>query len=61
MQTFLNALTYPDKTVYPVASQVEKDYFNLAAIYADAVFNPLLSENTFYQEGWHFDQGDRLQ
>jgi presequence protease len=58
MQTFLNALTYPDKTVYPVASQVEKDYFNLAAIYADAVFNPLLSENTFYQEGWHFDVED---
>ena len=58
MQTFLNALTYPDKTVYPVASQVEKDYFNLAAIYADAVFNPLLSENTFFQEGWHFDIED---
>lgn len=58
LQTFLNALTYPDKTVYPVSSQVEKDYFNLAAIYADAVFNPLLSENTFYQEGWHFDLED---
>ncbi|MBN1761140.1 MAG: insulinase family protein [Chitinispirillaceae bacterium] len=58
MQTFLNALTYPDKTVYPVASQVEKDYFNLAAIYADAVFAPQLSENTFYQEGWHFDVED---
>ena len=37
---------------------MEKDYFNLAAIYADAVFNPLLSENTFYQEGWHFDVED---
>ncbi|MBN1576625.1 MAG: insulinase family protein [Chitinispirillaceae bacterium] len=58
MQTFLNALTYPDKTVYPVSSQVEKDFFNLASIYADAVFNPLLSENTFYQEGWHFDVED---
>ena len=58
LQTFLNALTYPDKTVYPVSSQVEKDFFNLAAIYADAVFNPLLSENTFYQEGWHFDVED---
>lgn len=55
LQTFLNALTYPDKTVYPVSSQVEKDFFNLVSIYADAVFNPLLSENTFYQEGWHFD------
>ncbi|MBN1308049.1 MAG: insulinase family protein [Chitinispirillaceae bacterium] len=58
MQTFLNALTYPDKTVYPVSSQVEKDFFNLASIYADAVFHPLLSENTFYQEGWHFDVED---
>jgi presequence protease len=58
LQTFLNALTYPDKTVYPVSSQVEKDYFNLASIYADAVFNPILSQNTFYQEGWHFDIED---
>ncbi|HEX3019274.1 MAG TPA: insulinase family protein [Chitinispirillaceae bacterium] len=55
LQTFLNALTYPDKTVYPVSSQVEKDYFNLVDVYCDAVFNPLLTENTFYQEGWHFD------
>ena len=58
LQTFLNALTYPDKTVYPVSSQVEKDFYNLASIYADAVFNPLLSENTFFQEGWHFDVED---
>lgn len=55
LQTFLNALTYPDKTVYPVSSQVEKDFFNLVDIYCDAVLNPLLTENTFYQEGWHFD------
>lgn len=55
LQTFLNALTYPDKTVYPVSSQVEKDFFNLMDVYCDAVFNPLLTENTFYQEGWHFD------
>ncbi|NLE01104.1 MAG: hypothetical protein GX640_14650, partial [Fibrobacter sp.] len=55
LQTFLNALTYPDKTVYPVSSQVEKDFFNLVDVYCDAVFNPLLTENTFYQEGWHFD------
>lgn len=58
LQTFLNALTYPDKTVYPVSSQVEKDFYNLVDIYCDAVFNPLLSENTFYQEGWHFDVED---
>ncbi len=58
LQTFLNALTYRDKTVYPVASQVEKDFYNLVNVYCDAVFHPLLSENTFYQEGWHFDVKD---
>jgi Zn-dependent M16 (insulinase) family peptidase len=55
LQTFLNALTYPDKTVYPVSSQVEADFFNLVDVYCDAVFHPLLTENTFCQEGWHFD------
>jgi Zn-dependent M16 (insulinase) family peptidase len=58
LQTFLNALTYPDKTIYPVSSQVEKDFYNLVDVYCDAVFNPLLTENTFYQEGWHFDVED---
>jgi len=58
LQTFLNALTYPDKTVYPVSSQVEKDFYNLVDVYCDAVFNPLLTENTFYQEGWHYDMED---
>lgn len=58
LQTFLNALTYPDKTMYPVSSQVEKDFYNLVDVYCDAVFNPLLTENTFYQEGWHFDVED---
>lgn len=58
LQTFLNALTYPDKTVYPVSSQVEKDYYNLVDVYCDAVFNPLITENTFYQEGWHFEVED---
>ncbi|MDR2694200.1 MAG: insulinase family protein [Chitinispirillales bacterium] len=55
LQTFLNAMTYPDKTVYPVSSQVEKDFYNLVDVYCDAVLNPLLTENTFYQEGWHYD------
>jgi len=55
LQTFLNALTYPDKTVYPVSSQVEADFFNLVDVYCDAVFHPLLTLNTFHQEGWHFD------
>jgi len=55
LQTFLNALTYPDKTVYPVSSQVEADFFNLVDVYCDAVLHPLLTKTTFYQEGWHFD------
>lgn len=55
LQTFLNAITYPDKTMYPVSSQVEKDYYNLVDVYCDAVFNPLLTENTFSQEGWHYE------
>jgi hypothetical protein len=58
LQTFLNALTYPDKTVYPVSSQVESDFYNLADVYCDAVFHPLLTEQTFFQEGWHFDVPD---
>jgi len=55
LQTFLNALTYPDKTVYPVSSQVEKDFFNLVDVYCDAVFFPLLTQSTFKREGWHLE------
>ncbi|MDD5676245.1 MAG: insulinase family protein, partial [Chitinivibrionales bacterium] len=55
LQTFLNAFTYPDKTVYPVSSQVEKDFFNLVKVYCDAVLHPLISPNTFFQEGWHYE------
>jgi Zn-dependent M16 (insulinase) family peptidase len=51
LQTFLNAMTFPDKTLYPAASVNEKDYFNLMAVYGDAVFRPLLSEWAFMQEG----------
>ncbi|MDR1930264.1 MAG: insulinase family protein, partial [Treponema sp.] len=51
LQTFLNAWTFPDKTVYPASSVNEKDYFNLMAVYGDAVFRPLLSRWTFMQEG----------
>jgi Zn-dependent M16 (insulinase) family peptidase len=51
LQTFLNAWTFPDKTVYPASSVNERDYFNLMAVYGDAVFRPLLSEWTFMQEG----------
>ncbi|MBN2233424.1 MAG: insulinase family protein [Deltaproteobacteria bacterium] len=58
LQTFLNAMTYPDKTLYPVASQVEADFRNLMDVYCDAVFHPLLTPETFAQEGWHFDLPD---
>jgi len=55
LQTFINAFTYPDRTVYPVASQVPADFFNLARVYADLAFHPLLREETFAQEGYHFE------
>ena len=51
MNTFLNAMTYPDKTIFPAASTVEKDYFNLLSVYGDAVFFPLLRKEIFQQEG----------
>ena len=55
MQTFLNAMTFPDKTVYPVASTNEQDLMNLMNVYLDAVFNPRIydCEEIFLQEGWH--------
>ncbi|MCL2833676.1 MAG: insulinase family protein [Treponema sp.] len=55
LQTFLNAWTFPDKTIYPASSVNERDYFNLMAVYGDAVFRPLISEWTFMQEGHHLD------
>ena len=57
LNTFLNAMTYPDKTVYPVASRNEKDFHNLMDVYLDAVFYPLIYENkyTMRQEGWHYN------
>ncbi len=51
MYTFLNALTFPDKTVYPASSTVPQDLFNLMKVYGDAVFFPLLKEEMFRQEG----------
>ena len=51
LQTFLNACTFPDKTVYPASSTNEHDYFNLMSVYGDAVFRPLIPEWTFMQEG----------
>lgn len=60
LQTFLNAMTYPDKTVYPVASRNEKDFANLMSVYLDAVFAPNLrtNKNVFLQEGWHYELND---
>ncbi len=58
VQTFLNALTFPDKTCYPVASQNERDFYNLIDVYLDAVFFPILSKETFAQEGWHLELKD---
>ena len=60
MNTFLNAMTYSDKTLYPVSSRMEQDYLNLAGVYLDAVFRPsiLSNPNIFYQEGWHIDTSD---
>ena len=60
LNTFLNAMTYPDKTVYPVASRNDKDFRNLMDVYLDAVFYPLIYENTFTlkQEGWHYELKD---
>ena len=55
LQTFLNALTFPDKTCYPVASANTQDFYNLIDVYLDAVFRPRLTENTLRQEGWHYE------
>ncbi len=55
LQTFLNAMTYPDKTCYPVASQNLQDFYNLVDVYLDAVFYPRITSFIFQQEGWHFD------
>ena len=55
MHTFLNAMTFPDKTAYPVASQNLKDFYNLVDVYLDAVLFPLITPETFEQEGWHYE------
>jgi len=55
LQTFLNALTFPDKTCYPVASANTQDFYNLIDVYLDAVFHPRLTPNTLKQEGWHYE------
>lgn len=60
LNTFLNAMTYPDKTVYPVASCNDKDFKNLVHVYLDAVFYPNIykEDKIFKQEGWHYEMED---
>ena len=65
LQTFINAMTFPDKTLYPVASRNEKDFFNLMDVYLDAVLYPKIYEikDIFMQEGWHheiFNKEDKI-
>ena len=57
LNTFLNAMTYPDKTIYPVASCNDKDFANLMEVYMDAVFFPNIhhEKKIFLQEGWHYE------
>lgn len=57
LNTFLNAMTYPEKTIYPVASCNDKDFQNLIHVYLDAVFHPFIyqQKNIFLQEGWHYE------
>ena len=61
MQTFLNAFTFPDKTMYPCASCNDKDFANLMSVYLDAVFAPAIydHEEIFKQEGWHVELLDK--
>ena len=60
LNTFLNAMTYPDKTIYPVASRNDQDFRNLTDLYLDAVFNPKVKEDEkiFKQEGWRYHLED---
>ncbi len=60
LNTFLNAITYPDKTVYPIASTNSTDYMNLIDVYMDAVFHPNIYKyrEIFEQEGWHYEMED---
>lgn len=57
MHTFLNAMTFPDKTVYPVSSRNDKDFMNLLRVYMDAVLHPAIYSHPeiFFQEGWHYE------
>ena len=60
LNTFLNAMTFPDMTMYPVSSRNEKDFFNLMDVYLDSVLHPniLRNRNIFLQEGWHVEKDE---
>lgn len=57
LNTFLNAMTYPEKTLYPIASYNDQDFKNLMDVYLDAVFHPNITkyQEIFMQEGWHYE------
>ena len=61
LNTFLNAMTFDDKTMYPVSSRNDKDFLNMVDVYMDAVLHPLSlrSPNAFYQEGWHYEVDEK--
>lgn len=63
MQTFLNAMTFPDKTMYPVASTNDQDLLNLTDVYLDAVLHPAIYRKRaiFEQEGWHYELADDVE
>ena len=58
LKTYLNALTGPINTMYPVSSVIEEDYFNLVSVYADSVFFPNLKKEAFMQEAYHLEKDD---
>jgi len=57
LKTFLNAMTFPDKTMYPISTRNDKDFLNLVSVYTDAVLHPTAMKRPeiFYQEGWHHE------
>ncbi|WP_100934157.1 insulinase family protein [Candidatus Chlamydia corallus] len=61
LNTFINAFTGPDFTCYPAASQIPEDFYNLLSVYIDAVFHPLLTKQSFFQEGWRYELNSENQ
>ncbi len=55
LNTFLNAMTWPDRTAYPVASQNQADLTNLMRVYLDAVFKPFITAEALQTQGWHYE------